>query len=521
MASTDNNGLLSRDALAADPHLGEIRAHIERRRQGRSDPKRNLIILAVTLFIFFSVARFGGLTDVVLVIAVLLVHELGHLAAMRLFGYKNVQMFFIPMLGAAVSGTSHNVATWKKAIVCLMGPLPGVVLGLIIGAVYIVTDHLLLRRMMLMFLGINIFNLLPFYPLDGGRFLREILFSRNRYAELIFRILASGGLLLLAVASGMWILAAFVAVGLLTIGPTFKMAGIATTLRPQVHRSSRRNSRSLQSTASAFEWPSEIAPNPYGLTSRDCHAGEGRHPDQPPIAPATPQYAIHNTQDEHIPDETLRAILGEIRRRMSPKANTATLAFYADEIWDRMHIRPAGILPTVLLLLAYAGSFLVPLTAGVAGAVVYHRRHSRPLLESKIVESREPDGRVVQKEMVYSLGGLVSETQLSDDGTLYHGPHTYYYDTDSGSVYLRGHWSKGRPDGSWRQFDRYGNLTSVTTWDNGRFVSYEDVRDGRRVSIPLEDVRSDVREAIEFLRDCPPQGPTRSSFVVDDPNAAS
>ncbi|HEX41328.1 MAG TPA: hypothetical protein ENN81_04620, partial [Phycisphaerales bacterium] len=67
MASTDNNGLLSRDALAADPHLGEIRAHIERRRQGRSDPKRNLIILAVTLFIFFSVARFGGLTDVVLV----------------------------------------------------------------------------------------------------------------------------------------------------------------------------------------------------------------------------------------------------------------------------------------------------------------------------------------------------------------------------------------------------------------------------------------------------------------------
>jgi len=493
MASTDNNGLLSRDALSEAPDVGEIRAHIERRRQGRSDPKRNLIILAVTLFIFFSVARFGGLTDVVLVIAVLLVHELGHLAAMRLFGYKNVQMFFIPMLGAAVSGTSHNVATWKKAVVCLMGPLPGVVLGLIIGAVYIVTDHLLLRRMMLMFLGINIFNLLPFYPLDGGRFLREILFSRNRYAELIFRILASGGLLLLAVASGMWILAAFVAVGLLTIGPTFKMAGIAGSLRSSAGPA-YPPSPADGLVAGAFA----AAANPYEMA-----------------APAAPPYAMHNAQDEPIPDETLRAILGEIRRRMSPKANIATLAFYADEIWDRMHIRPAGVLPTVLLLLLYVGSFLVPLTAAAAGTVVYHLRHSRPLLESKIVESRTADGQVVRKEMVYGLGGLVSETQLSDDGTLYHGPHTYYYDTDSGSVYLRGHWSKGRPDGSWRQFDRDGNLTSVTTWDNGRFVSYEEFRDGRKVSVPFEDVRADVRESIEFLRDCPAQGPMRS-----DPNDA-
>jgi len=497
MASYDNNDLLSRDVLSDAPDLGEIRAHIERRRQGRSDPKRNLVILAVTLFIFFSVARFGGLTDVVLVVAVLLVHELGHLAAMRLFGYKNVQMFFIPMLGAAVSGTSRNVATWKKAVVCLMGPLPGIVLGLIIGAIYIVTDHLLLQRMMLMFLGINIFNLLPFYPLDGGRFLREILFSRNRYAELVFRILASGGLLLLALASGMWILAAFVAVGLLTIGPMFKMAGIAKALRSSVGPA-YPPAPSGGLVAGSFT----AAPNPYEMA-----------------APAAPPYAMHNAQDEPIPDEALRAILGEIRRRMSPKANTATLAFYADEIWDRMHIRPAGVLPTVLLLLAYAGSFMVPLTAAVAGTLVYHLRHSPPLLESEIVESRTADGQVIRKEMVYGLGGLLSETRLSDDGTLYHGPHTYYYDTDDGGIYLQGHWSNGRPDGAWERFDRDGSPASVTTWDNGRFVSYEEFRDGRRVSVPFEDLGRDVRESVEFLRDCPPQGPMRSD--VDDPNEAS
>jgi len=50
---------------------------------------------------------------------------------MKLFGYRDVQMFFIPMLGAAVSGVESNPSSVRKAIVSLLGPLPGIIIGII------------------------------------------------------------------------------------------------------------------------------------------------------------------------------------------------------------------------------------------------------------------------------------------------------------------------------------------------------------------------------------------------------
>ena len=38
---------------------------------------------------------------------------------MRAFKYRNVQMFFIPFFGAAVTGRNFSVAGYKKAIVSL------------------------------------------------------------------------------------------------------------------------------------------------------------------------------------------------------------------------------------------------------------------------------------------------------------------------------------------------------------------------------------------------------------------
>jgi Zn-dependent protease len=93
----------------------------------------------------------------------------------------------------------HYVAAYKKALVALLGPVPGIFIGFLLGIVYAFSGIAIIQRMMIMFFVINIFNLLPFFPLDGGRFLHEALFSRNRYIELIFKILAS----LAMIASGL------------------------------------------------------------------------------------------------------------------------------------------------------------------------------------------------------------------------------------------------------------------------------------------------------------------------------
>jgi Zn-dependent protease len=184
---SNNNDL--EETLSEDQAYQDILAEIKQQQSRKKSWVTNIIILAVSLLIFFQLGLFeAGLHSVVMLIGVLLIHETGHLLGMRLFGYKNVQMFFIPLFGAAVSGESRDVAAYKRAIVSLLGPSPGIIIGCVLMLMFGATGREDYLNTAAMFLFINCFNLLPFYPLDGGRFLYQVIFSRNRYLELCFRI---------------------------------------------------------------------------------------------------------------------------------------------------------------------------------------------------------------------------------------------------------------------------------------------------------------------------------------------
>lgn len=196
--------------------------------------QKNLITLAVTLLIFVQIGLFrNGLASILSIIVVLFVHESGHFLAMKLFGYENIQMFFIPMFGAAVSGESRNAAAYKKALVTILGPLPGIFIGTVLMVVHTASGSKTAETFGLMFLIINVFNLLPFFPLDGGRFLNEVLFSRNRHIELVFRIIAGLAIIAISVALQAWFLLIFGILGLITIRHSFRMAGIAGRLKKE------------------------------------------------------------------------------------------------------------------------------------------------------------------------------------------------------------------------------------------------------------------------------------------------
>jgi Zn-dependent protease len=162
---------------------------------------KSLSILAISMVAFVA----AGMNkqhpaELLGLILVLLVHELGHYAAMRAFKYRNVQMFFIPFFGAAVTGRSFSVAGYKKAIVSLMGPLPGIAIGVILGLIAIFTSTPTLIPCALLFLILNGFNLLPFLPLDGGWFFQTVLFSRSIWFEMFFRVVTVLALLGLSTA---------------------------------------------------------------------------------------------------------------------------------------------------------------------------------------------------------------------------------------------------------------------------------------------------------------------------------
>ncbi len=135
-------------------------------------------------------------------VATLAFHELGHFVAMRAFGYRDVKMFFIPFLGAAVSGRRVGVAVWKEGVVLLAGPAPGIIVGAILAATIRNEGSAWLRLLASTLLILNAFNLLPLALLDGGKVLQLTVFARHIAAEVVFLALAGAGLVVWSIRSG-------------------------------------------------------------------------------------------------------------------------------------------------------------------------------------------------------------------------------------------------------------------------------------------------------------------------------
>ncbi|MBI4854086.1 MAG: hypothetical protein HY819_20005 [Acidobacteria bacterium] len=122
-------------------------------------------------------------------LGILFIHELGHLVGMKLFGYKDTQILFLPFLGAVTIGEKENVTPMQKLVIYLLGPVPGVIGGFIAGYIYLLTGKDIWYEIALMAIIINYINLLPILPLDGGRVVEAIFFSRFPRAQSIVYII--------------------------------------------------------------------------------------------------------------------------------------------------------------------------------------------------------------------------------------------------------------------------------------------------------------------------------------------
>ncbi len=163
----------------------------------RRDLRLGKWILLGSLAAFIAIAlilpqAFGTfhLSDLVSLLAVLFLHEAGHFLAMKAFGYRDTTMFFLPMFGAAVTGKKVNASLTEKVWVLLAGPLPGILLGF--GLMLAIRLHPQLRWLehtAWVMVGLNLLNLLPFFPLDGGKIAHHLLFSRYPFTDVVFKSL--------------------------------------------------------------------------------------------------------------------------------------------------------------------------------------------------------------------------------------------------------------------------------------------------------------------------------------------
>lgn len=163
-------------------------------------------VLSLFLYVSIYYFLFRDIRSIALLVAVIVIHEAGHFVAMRAFGYANVHMMFIPLLGAYVSGKPGEVHPAKKLIVLFAGPLPGILIGVACAMLYSRGQQHLLYQLALMFIFLNVFNLIPLMPMDGGQII-EIIFPRSSsWIQTIFILAAVMAVLYYLKSSGNYIL---------------------------------------------------------------------------------------------------------------------------------------------------------------------------------------------------------------------------------------------------------------------------------------------------------------------------
>ena len=154
--------------------------------QSKTNVNKSLMSLGLFILLFYFLI--DDVQVLFLVVLILFIHEMGHFIAMKVFGYNGVNMFFIPLIGAMVTGEKDRVSQSQRAIIVLAGPIPGVLIGCGIIAYAQTIGHTGASIAGFMFLLINILNLLPLDPLDGGKLIETLFFSSNEKIKQVFLI---------------------------------------------------------------------------------------------------------------------------------------------------------------------------------------------------------------------------------------------------------------------------------------------------------------------------------------------
>ncbi len=164
-------------------------------------------IISLLLFIIAFYFLFGwDMAYILVLVGVLLVHEVGHYLAMKAFDYKDLSIFFIPFVGAAASGSKDEVSQKQEVIIFLAGPVPGIVIGTICYYFGLTEESQLLIRIANIFIFLNLFNLLPIIPLDGGRILKTLFFESNHVISQVFLVISILLMIGLTIYSGSYFL---------------------------------------------------------------------------------------------------------------------------------------------------------------------------------------------------------------------------------------------------------------------------------------------------------------------------
>ena len=128
--------------------------------------------LATALSGLVSIAAYAllwGWWFAVGLVVLLFIHEMGHVLEARRQGLPASAPMFIPFLGALIALKQLPDDAWREARVALAGPIVGTLGACVFWIIGAATQRDFFTAMAYVGFFLNLFNLLPIVPLDGGR----------------------------------------------------------------------------------------------------------------------------------------------------------------------------------------------------------------------------------------------------------------------------------------------------------------------------------------------------------------
>jgi len=169
--------------------------------------------------ILFATASFGAWSAVfnwkfaLMLMGSIFLHELGHIRAMKAYGMKTKGVYFIPFLGAAAV-TEESFPTRKaESVIALWGPIWGFILAMIFFDLYLWTGWPMVAAIAAWIAMVNLFNLLPINPLDGGRIVKSLAFSLSNTTGLLVLCLGFVFAFLLSMKFGLSLIVLLLIIG--------------------------------------------------------------------------------------------------------------------------------------------------------------------------------------------------------------------------------------------------------------------------------------------------------------------
>jgi Zn-dependent protease len=177
--------------LQNDPTVDEPKVDLKK----KFGPYVGLLILALTKAkVIFAALKFGKLATTfgsmlvsigfyallfgwkfaVGFVLLIFVHEMGHVLALKRRGIPIEGMFFIPFMGAAVSFKKRPRDPAIDAEISWAGPFAGLLGGMVCAGLFLATNNILWLALAHTTFLLNLINLAPSIPLDGGWIVKAI-----------------------------------------------------------------------------------------------------------------------------------------------------------------------------------------------------------------------------------------------------------------------------------------------------------------------------------------------------------